>query len=61
MCDEDEDFVPSVDEPVSYQPFTPRMEEGGMNAFRDSIAEALMVMGEQEGFVWIVYFVKCNL
>jgi hypothetical protein len=46
MCDEDEDFVPSDDEPVSQQPFTPGMEEGDMNAFRDGIADALMSMGE---------------
>jgi hypothetical protein len=46
MCDEDEDFVPGDDEPLSQQPFTPRMEEGDMNAFRDSIVDALMSMGE---------------
>jgi hypothetical protein len=46
MCDEDEDFVPGDVEPVSQQPFTPRTEEGGMNAFRDGIADALMSMGE---------------
>jgi hypothetical protein len=46
MCDEDEDFVPGDDEPVSQQPFTPRTEEGGMNAFRDGIADALMSMRE---------------
>jgi hypothetical protein len=45
-CDEHEDFVPGDDEPVSQQPFTPRTEEGGMNAFRDGIADALMSMRE---------------
>jgi hypothetical protein len=45
-CDEDEDFVPGDDEPLSSQPFTPGMEEGDMNTFRDSIANALMSMGE---------------
>jgi hypothetical protein len=45
-CDEDEDFIPSVDEELSPQPFTPGMEEGDMNAFRDSIADALVTMRE---------------
>jgi hypothetical protein len=45
-CDEDEDFVPGDDEPLSSQPFTPGMEEGDINTFRDSIANALMSMGE---------------
>jgi hypothetical protein len=41
-CDEHEEFVPGDDELVSHQPFTPGMEEGDMNAFRDGIADALM-------------------
>jgi hypothetical protein len=45
MCDEDEDFVPGDDEPLSHQPFIPGME-GDMNAFRNSIADALISMGE---------------
>jgi hypothetical protein len=36
----------SVDEELSPQPFTPGMEEGDMNAFRDSIADALVTMRE---------------
>jgi hypothetical protein len=39
MCDKDEDFISSVDEQLSPQRFTPGMEEGDMNAFRDSIAD----------------------
>jgi hypothetical protein len=46
MCEEDEDFIPGDDEPVSQQPFTLEMEEGDMNAFRDGITDALMSMGE---------------
>jgi hypothetical protein len=45
-CDEDEDYILSVDEPLSSQSFMPWMEEGDMNAFRDSIVVALMAMGE---------------
>jgi hypothetical protein len=45
-CDEDEDFVSGDDEPLSHQPFIPGMEEGDMNAFRNSIADALISMGE---------------
>jgi hypothetical protein len=43
-CDDDEDFVPSVDEQLSPQPFTAGIEEGDMNAFRDSIADALVAL-----------------
>jgi hypothetical protein len=46
MHDQDEDFVPSVDEPLSSQPFTPRMEDGEMNIFSDSVAGALVAMRE---------------
>ena len=46
MCDEDEDYVPDVGEPSSSHSTTPGMEEGDMNAFRDSIADALMDMGD---------------
>jgi hypothetical protein len=45
-CDDDEDLVPSVDKQLSPQPFTPGMVEGDMNAFRDSIADVLVAMGE---------------
>jgi hypothetical protein len=45
-CDDDEDFVLSVDEQLLPQPFTFGMEEGGKNAFRDSIADALVTMRE---------------
>jgi hypothetical protein len=45
-CDEDDDFGPGDNEPLSSQLFTPGMEEGDMNAFRDSIANALMSMEE---------------
>jgi hypothetical protein len=45
-CDDDEDFVLSVDEQLLPQPFTSGMEEGGKNAFRDSIADALVTMRE---------------
>jgi hypothetical protein len=41
MCDKDEDYVSSVDEQ-----FTPGMEEGDMNAFRDSIVDVLVTTGE---------------
>jgi hypothetical protein len=45
-CDDDEDFVLSVDEQLLPQPFTFGMEEGGKSAFRDSIADALVTMRE---------------
>jgi hypothetical protein len=45
-CDEDEDYVLSVEEPLSSQPFMPGIEEGDMNAFKDSIADVLMAMRE---------------
>jgi hypothetical protein len=44
-CDEVEDYIVNVDEPLSSQPFTRGME-GDMNAFRDSIVDVLMSMGE---------------
>jgi hypothetical protein len=44
-CDEVEDDIVNVDEPLSSQPFTRGME-GDMNAFRDSIVDVLMSMGE---------------
>jgi hypothetical protein len=43
-CDEDEDFVPSVDRLTTPQLFMPGMEEGDMTKFRDGIADALMAM-----------------
>jgi hypothetical protein len=39
-------IVPSVDRLTSPQPFTPRMEEGDMNKFMDSIIDVLMDMEE---------------
>jgi hypothetical protein len=45
-CDEDEDYAPSVEEPLSSQSLMSGMEEDDINAFRNSIADALMTMGE---------------
>jgi hypothetical protein len=45
-CDDNGDFVLSVDEQLSPQTFMPRMEEGDMNTFRDSIADVLVTMRE---------------
>jgi hypothetical protein len=45
-CDDNGDFVLSVDEQLSPQTFMPGMEEGDMNTFRDSIADVLVTMRE---------------
>ena len=44
-CDENEDFVPDVDEATSSQSHAYGEEESDMNALRDSIADDLMAMG----------------
>ncbi|RLN04397.1 uncharacterized protein C2845_PM13G12100 [Panicum miliaceum] len=44
MCGQNEDFVPSAGE-ASSQPQVHGQEKTDMNAFRDSIADALMNMG----------------
>ncbi|CAN6273478.1 unnamed protein product [Urochloa humidicola] len=46
MCDQDEDFVPCVRRASSSQPQAYGQEERDMNAFRDSIADALMANRE---------------
>jgi hypothetical protein len=45
-CDEDEDFVPSVDRLTTPQLFMPGMEEGDMTKFRDGIVDGHVIVGE---------------
>jgi hypothetical protein len=44
MCDEDEDFVPIYEDATSSHSQLYERVESDMNALRDSIADALMIM-----------------
>jgi hypothetical protein len=44
LCDQDEDYVPEVEEATTSQPEPNGPEGSNMNEFRDSIADALMTM-----------------